>query len=177
METIQSREMIAFLRGIQVRADNTVSINILDEDNITTHESRFYEPTYSISVVAQRALHKIDEERIETGELQKNEEAVTVRLLESSLRDKAYNIYVLSQISILEMFAYLHFMEVDPSVFRYLTPQDIQRTRENIRYLADFFGTHSEYESFVADMRELDIGLGYTQNQIPLIRTLRGVNG
>lgn len=56
-----------------------------------------------------------------------------------------------------------------PDLLRYISRQDIERLRYNLRVMADWCGSYDDYYDFITRLRKLDVDLGYTENKINYI--------
>lgn len=168
-------ELLRFITDLSISSSGKVSVNEIDEDNVEDHESEFYQPTYSVSALSRILHHDLKRGRIKGENETLPKDSVTKIVRESTLKEDAKNMYVLTKMCVLESFSIVYHMDEDPSKLRYLSPKDVRRTRENIRYIIDFLGTKEEHRSMIPAFREMDIALGYIEYQIDVIQNTRAV--
>jgi len=166
-------ELIRFISSIPVLIDGTVPMNRTDEDN--PFVSQLYTPTYSLSTISRLVQNLLVSGKIEVVEAETDGTTIVHRAFNSNLASAYPRIYLLLRIAVLESFSILYMIDNDPIQLQYVSKRDILRARENLNYLADFFGTKPAYYSFIENMRDMNISLGYLENQIEVIMDEKGV--
>lgn len=70
---------------------------------------------------------------------------------------------------ILEIVAINWIVAHNAKLISYTSKHDIERTRYNLRVMADWCGDHEDYLGFIPKLRKLNIDLGYIENRIEYI--------
>lgn len=162
--TTQSTDLTRLISQLDVSPDGTVAINILDDNEQFT--SNFYEPAYTLSGLARRVLIRLKDNRfIETNDPLKDT-TLTKKIEESTVSTAAPYIYKLLQIVTLEAFALIFTIEENAVDLKFITKSDIRRVRDNVCYVADYFGTVEEYRPMIAELRSMNIALGYLEGNL-----------
>ena len=171
----QPTDLIRLVTEIHATPEGAVSVNRMDGDNIEEFQSEFYTPVFRLSALALRTRRLIRGGEIRETNVSLNEDTITHELTRSRLKTRAVDIFTLSQIVLLETFAIVYHSREDRASMRFLTVQDIKRTRENINYICDYLGTQEEFMPLISRFRNIHVALGYVENQIDLIRNSREV--
>jgi len=166
-------DLIRLISNVPVLIDGTVPLNQVEDDPFV---SILYTPTYSLSTVARLTQNLLNNGKIEVAQETLDETTLVYKAFNSNLASAFPSMYTLLRVVALESFSLLYMIDNDPVQLQYVSKKDILRTRENLNYLADFFGTQSDYHHFIQTMRDMNISLGYLQNQIEVIMSERGVN-
>ncbi len=69
----------------------------------------------------------------------------------------------------LEIHSLIWHLDNAPTLLHYISKKDINRIRYNLNVLADWCGTNDNYYNFIVRLRQLDVDLGYAENQISYI--------
>lgn len=70
---------------------------------------------------------------------------------------------------ILEVVAINWIIAHNAKLITYTSKKDIERTRYNLRVMADWCGDYDDYLGFIPKLRKLNVDLGYIENQIEYI--------
>ena len=171
----QSADLLRFIRYLRVNPSGEVVKNVLDTE--TNFISRFFTPQFRVNKISSTILDLINDNQISDINKSLSKDSLTYKFLQSGLKLTAPKIYALGQIVILESFALIYAIEEAPEMFKYINENDVEDTRETVKYLIDYLGDKNDYVGIVMDLQNMDIALGYIQRQIPLIQGGLDVNG
>lgn len=77
--------------------------------------------------------------------------------------------FQLLDVTILEVVAINWIIAHNAKLLNYTSKKDIERTRYNLRVLADWCGDYDDYLEFIPKLRKLNVDLGYIENQLEYI--------
>lgn len=166
--------LVRFISNVPVLSDGTIPINMVDEGVPFT--SDLYEANYSLSAVARMVQSLLKGDKIEIVEVTPDSTTIVERAFDSNLASAYPEIYLLLRAVVLESFSLLYMIDNDPAQLQYMSQKDIRRVRTNVNFIADFFSIVPAYYFMIENMRDMNISLGYLENQIEVIMSERGVN-
>lgn len=169
----QPADLVRFIRNIPVLTDGTVPLNALEAES--QFHSELYEPTFALSTIARMTQDVLNSDKLEVVDAELNPSTIVSQALDSDLASFSPSIYMLTRMVTLESFALLYHIEQESENLRYVSTKDIQRSRENINYIADFLGAEPKYHQMIEVLRHMHISFGYLQHQIDVIMKSRGV--
>lgn len=97
------------------------------------------------------------------------EDSILYPIIESSIGRSHPTIYLLMQAIGLESMALTYAYTYDHTLYELISTRDIKRTRRNIRLLCDWLGENQDYQYLVEWFRNVELSLGYMENQIDLL--------
>lgn len=160
-------DLVKFVSNINVLSDGTIPFNVLDDTQ--QFVSTLYKPVYSLSSVARLTLEDINSDKIELINVELDPNTIVAQVMKSDLATFNPKIYVLMVAVVLESFALLYSIEAASTNLQYVSAKDFLRIKENINYLADYFGTQKRYRSMIETLRNMHISFGYIENQVDVI--------
>lgn len=166
-------DLVRFISNIPVLTDGTIPTNTVESNE--PFVSLLYTPTYSLSTVARLTQDLLKNGKIEVVEITSDSTTLVHKAFNSDLASSYPRMYLLLRAVALESFSLLYMMDNDPVQLKYMSAKDIIRMRTNINYLADFFSSVPDYYYMIETMRDMNISLGYLENQIEVIMSERGV--
>lgn len=166
-------DLLRFISNIPVLSDGTIPLNTMN-DSVSTMPS-VYTPTFTLSTLARMTQDILKNDEIEPVNTELNPKTIVSQALNSDLASYAPSIYLLLRAVILESFSLLYHIEQSSANLQYVSTRDINKIKENVNYIADFFGTEEKYYEMIEAMRDIHISYGYLQNQIDVIMRDKGV--
>lgn len=164
----QSPSLIRFIAGLNLHPDNTIVLNKLDTN--LSFVSRFYTPHFKVSILGKHVLEDVTKGVIPSRLIQTEEENLTTYIQNSDLRTTHPMLYTLARAVVLETFSLVYTLNDRKEYIRFLDEEDVQDTRETIKYLCDALAKIEKYNRIVKGLQDLDIHLGYIQKEIPAVR-------
>lgn len=165
--TEQPADLVRFIGQLSPLSDGTVPLNLWGD--VQLFESELFDCDYTLSVLAQKVLDDIREESIIGVNTPLPEGSLIGKLLNSNLSSFEPNIYTLCRIVVLESFSLVYHINLGIYTLKYASKKDITRSKDNLNYLADYFGTVPEYYSLIDTLRTMYISFGYIENQLNVI--------
>ena len=98
-----------------------------------------------------------------------DKESLISLILNTDLETAHNGIFVLCQSVLLEMYTLEYILATDKNYVVYLKPQDLKNLRTNLRFLCYWFADYRKYRFLIQYLRETDISIGYTENQLNYI--------
>lgn len=160
-------DLIRFISGIRVMEDGTIPLNDLESDH--EFESRWYKPTYSLSVLGRITQNDLTKGLIEPTDHELDKETIVYQAINSKLADLSPNVYLLLKITVLECFALVYHIDENRRPLTYVSDRDILLIKQNMNYIADYFSTQEDLHFMIESMNNMVIALGYIEHQINLI--------
>jgi len=160
-------DLVKFVSSVPVLSDGTIPFNVLDDSK--EFVSTLYKPVYSLSSVARLVLEDIKTDKIELINVELDPNTIVAKVMKSDLASYNPRIYALMTSVVLESFALLYSIEAASTNLQYIAAKDFLRIKENINYLADYFGTEKKYRSMIETLRNMHISFGYLENQVDVI--------
>ncbi|QIG60849.1 putative assembly chaperone [Listeria phage vB_Lino_VEfB7] len=175
MEVYQSSDLMRFITGLKVNPDNTIVVNILDQQS--PFISRFYTPKLILSSLSVKLIPELQGVNIIQTNKALSKNTVTAKISASRLKIEAPYMYLIAQSIVMECFALIYSIEEKQDMLRYIEVGEVKQVRDNINYLADYLADKPEYSSIVTDLHDMEIAVGYIENQIPIIQREIRLNG
>ncbi|ALA07782.1 hypothetical protein PBC6_190 [Bacillus phage PBC6] len=160
-------DLVKFVSSVTVLSDGTIPFNVLGDT--TEFVSTLYKPVYSLSSVARLTLEDIKADKIELVNVELDPNTIVAQVMKSDLATYNPRIYALMVSVVLESFALLYSIEAASTNLQYIATKDFLRIKENINYIADYFGTEKKYRSMIETLRNMHISFGYLENQVDVI--------
>lgn len=98
-----------------------------------------------------------------------DEDSIINKLGECNLLELHPGIFNLCQAVLLEVYTLNYILETDKIYLADLTTEDVRRTRKNLRFLSWWFSYYRAYRHLILYLRDLDVALGYVENQVSLL--------
>ena len=98
-----------------------------------------------------------------------DEDSLIHRVLETDLMTEHNGIFTLLQAVMLEMYTLEYILGTNKNYIVYLKKQDLKNLRLNLRFLACWLADYRKYRFLIQYLREIDISIGYTENQVNYI--------
>ena len=155
-----------FLTSIPVTAEH--NLNITSADLLSEFPDKDNQPNLSISPLAYTFLnHYVD---TATPDYSGVEDTILYPILSSGIgANNHVVIYEIMQAIGLESMALTYAYTYDRTLYEEISTRDIKRTRKNIRILCDWLGSNDSYQYLVEWFRNVELSLGYLENQIVLL--------
>ena len=159
--------IITYLEDIDVNDDGSISIN---ENNMKTEFENLDYPTLKVSHLAVNFYKNIlPSIPYEFSTL--DNYSIIYKMIDSDLRTSHPAISKIMQMNILELVSINYCLANDTSEIENITPSDIDRIRENLEIVCDWFGEYDKYYQYIPRLREFEISMGYIRNQLYFIST------
>lgn len=130
------------------------------------YTSTLYTPSFSVSALARLTLEDIQRNKIELINVPLDPRTIVSQVMNSDLATYNPRVYVLVCAVVLESFALLYNLEERNTNIQYVTKKDILKMKQNVNYIADYFGTERKYRTMIETLRDIDISIGYLENQV-----------
>lgn len=157
-------DLVRFVSSVPVLPDGTIPLN--EMGNTTQFVSSLYTPSFSVSALARLTLDDIKQNKIELINVPLDPRTIVAQVMDSDLATYNPRVYVLVCSVVLESFSLLYSIEETRTSLQYVTKKDILKIKQNINYIADYFGTERKYRKMIETMRDIDISIGYLENQV-----------
>ena len=155
-----------FLTSIPVTADHNLDIS--SDSLLSEFPDKSNQPSLSVSPLAYTFLNNYVDTA--TPDYSGVEGTIIYPILSSGIGANNHQvIYILMQAIGLESMALTYAYTYDHSLYEEISTRDIKRTRKNIRLLCDWLGSDSSYQYLVEWFRNVELSLGYLENQIDLL--------
>lgn len=160
----------AFLTNLSINSDHTINI---DSSTINKDFKTSVKPVYTISKSAvdfQSLINKAD-----SFDFSYNPDLnplVYNYINNTDIESNHPAVFAVLQMTSLESMVVQYALDVDETYLSGMTINDLNRTRKNLRILADWLGDYDNYQYLVEYIRDNEIALGYAQNKIDI-----GLNG
>lgn len=164
----QQTGLLTFIRHINYSGNDIIDRNLLDDK--LDFVSRYYTPHLHLSTLAGKMLDDISKGEVPVSEFDVNKNNIVSEIDKTSIKRQAPRIYLIIQSIVLEAYAIVNCFYENPDALKYLTSEDLEKSRDNIAYVCDYLGDFEEYITVVDDLRALDINFGYIQKHINLIK-------
>ncbi|AXQ67767.1 hypothetical protein KIOSHI_107 [Bacillus phage Kioshi] len=157
-------DLVRFVSSVPVLTDGTIPLN--EMGNTPQFVSSLYTPSFSVSALARLTLEDIRQNKIEVINVPLDPRTIVSQVMNSDLATYNPRVYVLVCAVVLESFALLYSLEETRTSLQYVTKKDILKIKQNINYIADYFGTERKYRPMIETLRDIDISIGYLENQV-----------
>lgn len=155
-----------FLTSIPVTAEH--KLNITSSDLLSEFPDSNNQPSLSISPLAYTFLNNYVDTA--TPDYSGVEDTILYPILGSGIgANNHVVIYEIMQAIGLESMALTYAYTYDQTLYEEISTRDIKRTRKNIRLLCDWLGSNDTYQYLVEWFRNVELSLGYLENQIDLL--------
>ncbi|AFQ96516.1 putative membrane protein [Bacillus phage vB_BceM_Bc431v3] len=157
-------DLIRFVSSVPVLPDGTIPLN--EMGTTVQYTSTLYTPSFSVSALARLTLEDIQRNKIELINVPLDPRTIVSQVMNSDLATYNPRVYVLVCAVVLESFALLYNLEERNTNIQYVTKKDILKMKQNVNYIADYFGTERKYRTMIETLRDIDISIGYLENQV-----------
>ncbi|AMO26003.1 hypothetical protein Blue_180 [Bacillus phage Deep Blue] len=157
-------DLVRFVSSFSVLPDGTIPLN--EMGSTVQFESNLYTPSFSVSALARLTLDDIKQNKIEVVNVPLDPRTIVSQVMSSDLATYNPRVYVLVCAVVLESFALLYSIEETRTSLQYVTKKDILKIKQNVNYIADYFGTERKYRKMIETLRDIDISIGYLENQV-----------
>lgn len=167
--TTQPSGLLRFIQSVNISNQGEIIRNVLDTEE-PNFVSRYYTPKLTVTGVSKKVQAKIN-----TGEIKQNNKrltnnTLTIHLMNSDLKLSRPYLYTVAQGIILDAFAIVYTIEEDKDLLAEVEQRELTQTRTNIRYLIDALGGEEKYQEIVKGFHELNVAIGYIENQLPILK-------
>lgn len=169
----QPADLVRFISNIPVLNDGTIPQNVLSDGII--FNSAMFTPVWSLSIFTRETMGILTDGTIQLVNAPLDTNTIISMALNSDLSTTMPAIYVLLRATCLEAFSFLYSVDYAPQNLKYVTTQDFQNIKTNIKYIADYFSTEEKYYSMISPLRDMIIAFGYVENQTTVILSDKGV--
>lgn len=170
----QPQDLIRFVSNIPVLSDGTIPMNTLSDGISFT--STIWTPVYSLSVLARETTPIFTDGTLELVNIPLDPNTLVYMALNSDLATTMPSVYTLLRATVLESFAFIFSIDYAPANLKYVTATDFKNIKTNIKYIADYFSTNSNYYGMISPMRDMTVSFGYVENQVDVIMNDMGVD-
>ncbi|AID17883.1 hypothetical protein JBP901_gp171 [Bacillus phage JBP901] len=160
-------DLVRFVSSVPVLPDGTIPLN--EMGNAPQYVSTLYTPSFSVSALARLTLDDIKQNKVELINVPLDPRTIVAQVMDSDLATYNPRVYVLVCAVVLESFALLYSIEQTHTSLQYVTKKDILKIKQNINYISDYFGTERKYRKMIETLRDIDISIGYLENQVESI--------
>jgi len=98
-----------------------------------------------------------------------NEQSIISLVADTDLANTHTGINEFLRLVVLDSWVLNYILLEDQTVIQYITVDDLENTRMNIKFLCTFFGGYRKYRFLIEYLRSLEISIGYAENKINLI--------
>lgn len=98
-----------------------------------------------------------------------DEDSLISQVLDTDLQTAHNGIFTLFQAVTLEMYTLEYILATDKNYIISLKKEDLHNLRTNLRFLSCWLADYRKYRFLIQYLREIDISIGYTENQINYI--------
>jgi len=95
-----------------------------------------------------------------------DDESIITKIWSTDLETQYPGMYKLLDLIVYEVFVLDYILDTDVTYIKYYKSGDLPRLRQNIRYACDWLGDYRAYRFLVEYLRELDVAVGYSENQL-----------
>lgn len=121
-----------------------------------------------ISEASRKIRNEVLRTAVPVVEKLDNNSLITI-ILNTDLKTKHNGIYTLFQSVLLECYTLEYILAKDKNYILYLRKEDLSNLRINLRFLSNWLADYRKYRFIIQYLRELDISIGYTENQVDYI--------
>jgi len=154
-----------FLTTIDV--DSNHNLAVTSDKLLEEFSDKDNQPTVSVSPLAYTYLNSYVGSAVPSYD--GVEDSILYPIISSSIGRSHPTIYLLMQSIGLESMALTYAYTYDHTLYELVSTRDIKRTRRNIRLLCDWLGENQGYHYLVEWFRNVELSLGYMENQIDLL--------
>lgn len=156
-----------FLVVADVNINNDLTLSVNQQSISSDFSDSNNLPTLSVSRLAEYFQENI------IGNLSitfnTSDDSLVTEVISSGMIKNNYGMFSVASSIFLENLALYYALNYDKSLLQYITEQDIKRVRSNIKILCNVLADYTSYQSMVFEFRDVDIALGYIQNQVELL--------
>lgn len=165
--------LIRFISYLETDPDNVIVNNVIDQE--PNFISRFYTPNLRISPLASKVLKELQDNSFLTTNRDVSPNSLIGQLSNSNLKAENPHLYQIAQTIVLESFSLIYAIEDKEELIKFISADDINLVRTNLKYLLDAIGTNHKYTDMIENIQQMDVTLGYIEAQVPVIKN-RGVS-
>lgn len=169
----QPADLVRFISNLPVMGDGTVALNTISGG--ATFTSSLWTPVYSLSILARETIPSLTDGTLDIVSNSLDPNTIVAMALNSDLSTTMPNVSLLLRATVLEAYAFLYSVDYAPQNLKYVTAQDFVNIKTNIKYIADYFSSNSNYYSMIDQLRNMTVAFGYVENQIQVIINDKGV--
>lgn len=169
----QPADLIRFISNIPVINDGTIPQNLIA--GTASFTSSLYTPVWSLSILARETMSILTDGTVEIVSNPLDPTTVVYMALNSDLATTMPSVYMLLRATVLEAFSFLYSVDYAPQNIKYVTATDFSNIKTNIKYIADYFSSNSNYYGLIKPLRDMSVAFGYVENQAQVIMNDKGV--
>lgn len=167
------RELIKFIRSVQVDPKGIVIENVLDKES--DYVSRMYTPNRRVSKLGAFVAENLALENIRVNENDLDELSFIPLVKKSKVLESYPFLQKHFRLILLESFSISFAMGDQTELLKYMDKEDLGKVRETIKYTLDIMGPDVRYTPLILSLQELELAIGYIQAQTDVIKRGEGI--